>query len=147
MPSNFSNPPVPNGSITLSIRLACAIRYFAGGSPSDIAPLYGISYWEALSSVWIAVAAINMCSELNISYPETLEVQREIAAAFQLASTPGIPNCAGAIDGILIWMLKPSAKDAMESGIGQKKFLCGRKNKFGLNCQAVSDCRGQYLIS
>jgi len=26
-----------------------------------------------------------------------------------------------------------------------KKFLCGRKHKFGLNCQAVSDCRGGIL--
>ena len=41
--------------------------------------------------------------------------------------------------------MKPSLKDANESGIGQKKFLCGRKNKFGLNCQAVSDCCGRIL--
>ena len=64
---------------------------------------------------------------------------------FQNASTPGISNCAGAIDGILIWTYKPSLKDAKDSGIGQKKFLCGRKHKFGLNCQAVSDCRGRIL--
>jgi hypothetical protein len=45
---------------------------------------------------------------------------------FQNASTPGIFNCMGAIDGILIWTLKPSLKDATESGIDQKKFVCGR---------------------
>jgi hypothetical protein len=121
---NFSNPPVPNGSIVLSVHLACAIWYFGGGSPSDIALLY----WEALSSAWISVAAINMCPQFNISYPESLEEQQKIAAAFQCASTPGIPNCAGAIDGILIWIIKPSTKDALESGIGQKNLLCGRKN-------------------
>ena len=64
---------------------------------------------------------------------------------FQNTSTPGISNCTGAIDGILIWTLKPSLKDATESGIGQKKILCGRKNKFGLNCQAVSNCHGCIL--
>jgi hypothetical protein len=142
---NYSLPPVRNGSISFSVRLACALRYFAGGSPLDFAPLYGISYSESLSSVWITVTAINMCPDFAISYPESLEEQRKIAADFQRASTPGISNCAGAIDGILIWILKPSAKQAKESGIGQKKFLCGRKNKFGLNCQAVSDCRGRIL--
>jgi hypothetical protein len=31
-------------------------------------------------------------------------------------------------------------------GVDQKKLLCGRKHKFGLNCQAVSDCRGRILV-
>ena len=48
-------------------------------------------------------------------------------------------NGAGAIDGILIWMHKPSLKEADAAGVGQKKFFCGQKNKFGLNCQAVCD--------
>lgn len=39
-------------------------------------------------------------------------------------------------------MLKPSRKEARKSGVDQKKFLCGWKHKFGLNRQAVSDCRG-----
>ena len=131
---NCSLPPVPNGSISFSIHLACALRYFAGGSPLDFAPLYGISYSEAISSVWITIAAINMCPDFDISYPDSLKEQRKIAAEFQKASSPVISNCAGAIDGILIWILKPSSKQAKESGLGQKKFLCGRKSKFGLNC-------------
>ena len=142
---NFSLPPIPNGPISHSIRLGAAIRYFCGGSPYDIMCVFGISYSEVLSSVWIIVDAINKCTQFEISYPETLEEQRQIAAGFQAASTPGIRNCAGAIDGILIWMLKPSLKEAMLAGVDQKKFLCGRKHKFGLNCQAVSDCRGRIL--
>jgi hypothetical protein len=27
----------------------------------------------------------------------------------------------------------------------EKKFLCGGKGKFGLNCQAISDLRGRIL--
>ena len=42
-------------------------------------------------------------------------------------------------------MLKPSCKEAEKAGVDQEKFLCGRKHKFGLNCQAVSDCRGCIL--
>ena len=142
---NYSLPPIPNGVISPSIRLGAAIRYFAGGSPYDIMCVFGISYSEVLSSVWIVVDAINQCPQFNISYPDLLEEQRAIAAGFEAASTPGIKNCAGAIDGILIWMLKPSLKEATKAGVDQKKFLCGRKHKFGLNCQAVSDCRGRIL--
>ena len=142
---NYSLPPIPNGAITHSIRLGAAIRYFAGASPYDVMFMFGISYAEVLSSVWVIVEAINKCPQFEISYPGTLEEQRMIAAGFEAASTPGIRNCAGAIDGILIWMLKPSPSEARKSGVDQKKFLCGRKNKFGLNCQAVSDCRGRIL--
>ena len=30
-------------------------------------------------------------------------------------------------------------------GLGSKFFYCGRKNKFGINCQAVCDARGRIL--
>jgi len=142
---NYVLPPIRNGEITTSVRLACAIRYFAGGSAYDIAVMFGTSYSVVLSCVWIVVSAVNMCPALYISYPDSVEEQRKIAADFEKASTPGINNCAGAIDGILIWILKPSMKESKNAGVGQKKFFCGRKNKFGLNCQAVSDCRGRII--
>ena len=68
-----------------------------------------------------------------------------IADDFQAVSGVGFDNCSGAIDGILIWMEKPSQIDAQESGLSRKKLLCARKNKFGLNMQALSDCRGRIL--
>jgi len=51
-----------------------------------------------------------------------LEEQRKIAMEFQNASTPGIPNCTGAIDSILIWTLKPSLKDATNQVLGKRNF-------------------------
>ncbi|KAL3772835.1 hypothetical protein ACHAW5_009512 [Stephanodiscus triporus] len=120
----YSLPPIPNGPITTSIRLGAALRYFAGGSPYDIMCMFGIAYSEVLSSAWIVVDA------------------RKIAAGFEAVSTPGIRNCAGAIDGILIWIQKPSLKKTKKAGVDHKKFLCGRKHKYSLNCQAVSDCQG-----
>jgi hypothetical protein len=142
---NYSLPPIRNGPISPSIRLGAALRYFAGGSGYDIMMVFSVAYSEVLTSVWIVVDAINKCPQFEIEYPSTLEEQRMIAAGFEAASAPGIRNCAGAIDGILIWMLKPSLKEAQKAGVDQKKFLCGRKHKFGLNCQAVSDCRGHIL--
>ena len=142
---NYTLPPIPNGPISPSIQLGAALQYFAGGSPYDIICVFGIAYTEVLSSVWIVVQAINQCPQFEISYPDSLEEQRKIAAGFEVASTPGIRHCAGAIDGILIWMQKPSLKEAKRTGVDQKKYLCGQKNKFGLNCQAISDCRGRFL--
>ena len=52
-------PPVPNGPIPSSIRLACALRYFAGGSPYDLMSVYGVSHTIILDSVWCVVEAIN----------------------------------------------------------------------------------------
>jgi hypothetical protein len=56
-------------------------------------------------------------------------------------------NCTGCINGLLIWMHKPLEKDAKKAGVDRKKFLCGRKGKFGLNCQAVSVVHGRILDS
>jgi hypothetical protein len=41
----------PNGKIHTSVRLACALRYSAGGSPYDIMSTYGISNTEQFDSV------------------------------------------------------------------------------------------------
>ena len=142
---NYSLPPIHNGPITTSMRLGAAIRYFAGGSPYDIMCSFHISYSEVLASVWIIVDSINAYPQFRINYPDSLEEQQRIAAEFEAASTPGIRNCAGAIDGILIWILKPNLKEAKKVGVDQRKFFCGRKHKFGLNCQAVADCRGRIL--
>lgn len=54
-------------------------------------------------------------------------------------------NCAGAIDGILIWISQPSAKDAKEAGVLRRKFLCSRKHKYGLNMQGTCNRRGRIL--
>ncbi len=84
-------------------------------------------------------------ADFYIEYPKSHFEQKMIAKGFEEKSDVGFFNCAGCVDGLLIWTLKPSEKDAQMSGVGQKKFLCGRKGKFGLNCQAISDVRGRIL--
>jgi hypothetical protein len=142
---NYQTPPVPNGGISTSVRLACALRYFAGGSPYDLMAKYGISHTEVLAGIWYVVEAINRREEFHIQYPADKEEQKRIASGFCEASSVGFDNCAGAIDGILIWIHKPSESDAKRSSIGMSKLYCGRKHKFGLNCQAVLDKRGRFL--
>jgi hypothetical protein len=138
-------PPVPNGPISTSVRLACALWYFAGGSSFDIMSKYGIGHSEVMESVWYVVEAVNKLDEFKIEYPESADAQEKIAREFQAVSKANIDICAGAIVGILIWPAKPTLKQAKLSEVNQHKFLCGRKGKFGLNCQAVSDVCGRIF--
>jgi hypothetical protein len=141
----YKLPPIHNGRISTSVRLACVLRYFAGGSPYDFMVKYGISHTNVKDSVWYVVHAVNTASEFKIEYPSCEVEQTRIAAGFERVSEVGFSNCAGAINGVLIWMQKPMLKEARRVGVDQAKFLCGRKSKFGLNCQAVSDVNGKIL--
>jgi len=96
-----------------------------------------------LESVGYVVDATN--ERFPLSYPSSHTVQCAIAADFQQHLQAGFTVCAGAIDGILIWIGKPSPDDCEEMKYDSGKFFCGRKHKFGLNCQVVSDRRGRIL--
>jgi hypothetical protein len=106
---------------------------------------YGIGHTDAINSCWYVVDAINRHPNFNIAYPVDHGIQHCIAEGFRQVSSANFESCAGAIDGILIWMHKPSVNECIISGCGSGKFLCERKKKFGLNCQAVSDVRDRIL--
>lgn len=135
----------PNGPISPDVRLACALRWFAGGSVYDIMSTYGIGHTDTLNSCWYVVDAVNRHPRFKISYPEDHTKQLSIAQGFKRVSAAGFECCAGAVDGILIWIHKPSPKECDYTGCSAGKFLCSRKKKFGLNCQAVCDARGRIL--
>ena len=135
----------PNGLISPDVRLACAIRWFAGGSTYDIMTTYGLSHTDTINSYWYAADAVNKHPRFAISYPDDHDKQRAIAAGFSEVSSAGFGCCSGAIDGILIRTHKPSAKDCINVGCSPGKFHCSRKKKHGLNCQAVCDVRGRFL--
>ena len=46
---------VPNGPITTSVRLACALRYFAGGSVYDLMTTYHLGHTDTMRSIWYVV--------------------------------------------------------------------------------------------
>ncbi len=89
--------------------------------------------------------AINKHPAFVIGYPTDHDKQRSIATEFSKGSSAGFGCCAGAIDDILIWIHKPSPRDCLNNGYSSGKFFCGRKKKFGLNCQAVCDVRVRIL--
>ena len=139
------NNGAPNGIIPSTSRLSAAIRYFSGGDPCDIAVVHGISHTEVFNSAWAVVDAVNHCPELEIKYPKDHNEQRKIARGFQKRSKPGFNCCAGAIDGMLVWIQKPTEEQCQIATCGRKKFFCGRKHKFGLNLQAVCDAECRFL--
>lgn len=134
-----------NGAISPEVRLACALRWFSGGSIYDIMTTFGIGHSDAINSCWYVVDAVNRHPSFTIKYPEDHDTQYSIAEGFRKVSSADFDCCAGAIDGVLIWIHKPSIRDCVKSGCSSGKFFCGRKKKFGLNCQAVCDSRGRIL--
>jgi len=135
----------PNGRILASTRISCAIRYFAGGSPYDIAVMHGISHTSVFDSVWMVVDSVHACPELDIMFPTDHYEQLCMANAFKAKSDADFGNCVSTIDGILIWTNQPTEKDCIEAEVGAKKFLCCRKHKFGLNMQAACDANGKFV--
>ena len=117
-----SNNGAPNGIIPLTSRLSAANRYFAGGDPIDIALVHGISHTEVFNSAWKIVDAVNLCPELNIKYPTDFNEQKQIARSFQKRSKPGFTYCAGAIDGMLVWIEKPTDEQCEVMKCGKKSF-------------------------
>jgi hypothetical protein len=128
---------VPNGRTSPDVRLACAIRWLSGGSPYDI----------------MITTAIGMSSTLLTNIPDSLTSTPKITMrSMQLPKA--FTKCQGPVSsavqvqlmaGILIWIHKPSQKDCMDNNCDEGTFHCGRKKKYGLNCQAVCDVKRQIL--
>jgi hypothetical protein len=136
-----------NGLIPTTIRLAAAIRYFAGASPYDLSVLHGMCVTEVYNSIWMVVAAINSCTapELKIEFPSDHAEQLRLAKGFQQLSTAKFDCCVGAIDGILIWTERPTKAECDQAQWGPLKYMCGRKKKFGMNMMGTVDYRGRFL--
>jgi hypothetical protein len=129
----------------MNVRVACAIRFFAGTSVHELISVYGASQTYVYDSVGLVIDAVNTCQQLQIGYPESRYEQRKIARGFQSKSKADIPYCAGAIDGLLIWINKPTIAQCKLSNVGQTKYYCGRKFMYGLNMQAVCDHHTRFL--
>jgi len=135
----------PNGDIPSSSRLSMALRWFAGGDPADIFQVHGVGYDQVYISVWEVVDAINQCPELQIAFPTDHHAQLTIADGFKKKSRVDFETCVGCIDGMLIWINKPNQQSTRETGVGPKKFFCGRKKKFGITLQGICDHKRRFL--
>ena len=115
---------VHNGPITLSVRLACALRYFAGASLYDLMTTFGIGHTDANNSIWYVVDAINDHPDFAMLFPTDHAKQRAVEAGFEQLSDAGFDCCVGAIDGIRIWIHRPSDQDCRDANVSSGKFFC-----------------------
>ncbi len=142
--NSMSSPPIPNGMVSTMVGLAYAIRYFSCCSAYDIVSMYQLSQIEVMKSVWFVVDTINQLEEFETEYPSDHTTQQAIARRFESVSSVSSLNCAGCIDGLLIWFINHLKNKQKRLELGGN-FLFERKNKFGLNFQAVADCWGRML--
>ena len=116
-----------NGAITNKVRLGCSLRYFAGGSSYNIASMFGNSVSIIYKSVWEVAGTLKNTLDLDISCLLSFQKQKNIANGFKKKLSAMIDCCNGAIDGILIWIHKPTDKFCKEANCNAGKFFCGRK--------------------
>ena len=125
----------PNGSISAFLKLSAALCYFGGGSYHDIFIFHGISKSEFYECVLdVVLDAVNQHFRGSPQYLSSHQMQKKIVKGFSSKSAAGFTNCAGCIDGILLWIEKPSEAECLRI-----EYYCGRKGKYGLNLQAVCD--------
>ena len=72
-----------------------------------------------------------MCKKLAIKFISSHTEQLSVARGFERKSSAGFNCCVGIVDGILVWLSKPTETEYKKVGVGSAKFFCGRK-KFGL---------------
>jgi hypothetical protein len=123
----------PNGNVSSSVRLAIALRYLAGGNPIDICAVYRVHSSVVYQSIWMVVEAINKTKELQIQFPTKHEDQQVLANEFTHRSSIGLNNCAGCVDGILIWINKPTIPELQK--LAEKNSFVGAKKNSVLTCK------------
>jgi hypothetical protein len=99
---------------------------------------YGLSRASVYESIWAVIEAVNTSDEFSIEYSASERAQLKIADKFEKVSEGKFNNCAGAINGILIWILKPSEQDANEAGCGQKIFFVVVRGNLGSTARQFS---------
>ena len=81
--------------------MSCALRYFADGSPYDIAISHDISVQQVYTSVWRVVDAIHNTPSLDIIFLDYNE-QELIAGRFKKKSIAKFDGVVGCIDDMLL---------------------------------------------
>ena len=73
----------------------------------------------------------------------TQKITRNKKPSHKVSRQKASDICAGAIDGLRVWIEEPRKIDCGRMKTGKKQFFCGRKYKFGWNLQAVCDSNGE----
>ena len=128
--------------IELPVRLAVALRYFAGGDPLDLKLIYCIGKTQVYRTIWQVVDSINARLN-NINFPiDDVEELKNLEAGFRAASRGGFwEGQVGAIDGVHFKMRCPSSKDVRDP----VRYKVTRKDIYALLAMAICDADRRFL--
>ncbi len=85
---------------------------------------------------------------IALSFTSVIHLHWKSSEELLLNLKPQALQNSGTVQELLMAFLSGCRSQALMKqsvGVDQKKFLCGCKHKFGLNCQAISDCRSRIL--
>jgi hypothetical protein len=108
----------------------------------DIRLSAGIGRSSFFRIVHECMDTILLCDELQISFPSTDTELQTAAEAFKSISSHGVVDgCIGCLDGILLKIQTPSAKEAGNV----KSYFSGHYQRYGINVQAACDYQCRFI--
>ncbi|CAN0168128.1 unnamed protein product [Pylaiella littoralis] len=132
-----------NGTVAGEWALASTLQWLAGHGVSAAADGPRMAQSTAYAKIYRGLDAINNCGRLRIKWPRTESELQEKAVGFHERTSqidPVLKHCVGALDGVLVRIKKPSAKEHP----CPDRFFSGHKMTVGLNCQVI--CDAKYVI-
>ncbi|CAN0563439.1 unnamed protein product, partial [Ectocarpus sp. 12 AP-2014] len=129
-----------NGAIPVEYQVAMTLRWLAGGSIYECMDGHVIARSTAYHVTSTVINALNACPELNCKWPEGEDAARAAELFRNRSSMDVVRKCVGAMDGLFIRMIKPSAKEVAEPNL----YYNGHKKGFGMNfqvCMCTYMCR------
>lgn len=134
--------------IPAALKLCATLRYLAGGSYLDIAPLYRIAEGSFYNVVNETIVAINNRLH-NINFPQHAATRSdhaaqlaEMAEDFSKISRHTLSGTVGALDGVVFKMQAPTAEEAK----GSSASYFQRKGYFAFGMQGMCDARLRFRM-
>ncbi|CAB1101963.1 unnamed protein product [Ectocarpus sp. CCAP 1310/34] len=122
------------GAIPVEYQIAMTLRWLAGGSIYECMDGHVIARSTAYHVTSTVINALNACPELNCKWPE--------------ARMDVVRKCVGAMDGLFVRMIKPSAKEVAEPNLyynGHRKGVVVGDAAYGASERVVVPFPGTSL--
>eukprot|EP00918_Siedleckia_nematoides_P085183 GHVU01187287.1.p1 GENE.GHVU01187287.1~~GHVU01187287.1.p1 ORF type:complete len:354 (-),score=11.33 GHVU01187287.1:366-1427(-) len=122
-------------------KVACFLRYIAGGTYVDIIAQWGISPQHFYTVLHEVIDAVLAEESLRIRFPATHAERVATAAGFARRSPLGAINgCIGCIDGLLCKIRVPRKCEVARV----KSFFSGHYCAYGVNVQGCCDYEARF---
>ncbi len=141
----FAHAKSTGGVLAGEVRLASTLRVLGGCSYMDMAIIFDFSFnhmhkiFRHVINKWLCHPSFYKIS--GIEYCSDNEWMKEVALQFARGSYGVFGGCIGALDGWVVKIKKPSARD----GVRNAKSFYSRKGYFGINVQVIVDKKKRIL--